>query len=541
MTSVNPPAQLERSKDSGAQNQPISPAPQSLSVSVVALVEGGKEICLERLKSRQEGVPNGEGIPHVLHECASAYLSDHREDLTAPATTVQSVTVPANTNSTDPQIHDHATCESSSLDDELFQHQDANLRSLAKGKAQIAADFTLQTPKSKNKPSQKKRQAMRKQNKGISINEPSASPTVPYGHQSPTATSGRKTALNSADRSQGYKDLDPDPSLSQPLLDTADQQNKKGNGSTVQQEDALINVMASTPIEECPLNNSSPELDEYRPLLSEDEMSGSIEEKYEISDVPEDDEQHYDLLINAVNGAYQHSDEFDGTVIDHDEQQLTVKLRRVEAADPFHLTIIYAKYKIALRRPLWDALRTKALATSTPWCVTGDFNVITSIEEKIGGIPYHINKSLELISMIEDCGLTDLGYYGPRCTWSNGRGPCSIVWKRLDRGLVNDSWLASNPATTITHLASVGSDHSPLLMELNVRTNNSIKYFKFLNCWTENDSFLPLVQEVWNIQVSGNPMWVFHQKLKALCSALYKWSRQQYGDIFLKAKEYEEK
>ncbi|OIS96896.1 hypothetical protein A4A49_01939 [Nicotiana attenuata] len=531
---------------------------------VASTSKGDKEICLERPKSRQEGVPNGEGIPHVLHECASAHLSDHREDLTTPATTVQSVTVPANTNSTDPQIHNHATCESSSSDDELFQYQDANLRSLAKGKAQIVADFTLQTPKSKNNPSQKKRQAMRKQNKGISINEPSAYPIVPYGHQSPTATSGRKIALNSADRSQGYKDPDPDPSLSQPLLDTADQQNKKGNGSTIQHEDALINVMASTPIEECPLNNSSPELDEYRPLLSEDEMSGSIEEENEISDVPEDDEQHYDLLVEAVNGAYQHSDvidtqglsprtfnpspritrskaECDGTVIDHDEQQLTVKLGHVEAADPFHLTIIYAKCKIALRRPLWDTLRTKALATSTPWCVIGDFNVITSIEEKIGCIPYQINKSLEFISMIEDCGLTDLGYYGPRCTWSNGRGPCSIVWKRLHRGLVNDSWLASNPATTITHLASAGSDHSPLLMKLNVRTDNSIKYFKFLNCWTENDSFLPLVQEVWNIQVSGNPMWVFHQKLKALCSALYKWSRQQYGDIFLKAKEYKEK
>nr|XP_009595999.1 uncharacterized protein LOC104091923 [Nicotiana tomentosiformis] len=143
--------------------------------------------------------------------------------------------------------------------------------------------------------------------------------------------------------------------------------------------------------------------------------------------------------------------------------------------------------------------------------------------------------------MIENCGLTDLGFYGPRYTWSNGSGICSIVWKRLDRGLVNDNWLSIFPATTITHLASTGSDHSPLLMEINVRQDSIKKYFRFLNCWVKNKSFMPLVQEVWNGPINGSAMWIFHQKLKALSSALSKWSRQKYGDIFQKPKEFEQK
>ncbi|XP_019225728.1 PREDICTED: uncharacterized protein LOC109207293 [Nicotiana attenuata] len=214
--------------------------------------------------------------------------------------------------------------------------------------------------------------------------------------------------------------------------------------------------------------------------------------------------------------------DYSGTVIDHHEQQISIELKHIEAAEPFILTIIYAKCKPVLRRPLWDCLRTKVASSNTSWCVIGDFNVISSIEEKIGGIPYQINKSLDFLSMIDDCGLTDLGYYGPRYTWSNGRGPCSIVWKRLDRGMVNDNWLASYLATTISHLASTGSDHSPLLMEMYVRPENTIRYFKFLNCWTVEDSFLPLVQTVWNKQVFGNPM-------------------QVYGDIFQRTKEFEEK
>ncbi|XP_019252919.1 PREDICTED: uncharacterized protein LOC109231741 [Nicotiana attenuata] len=233
--------------------------------------------------------------------------------------------------------------------------------------------------------------------------------------------------------------------------------------------------------------------------------------------------------------------DFTGSVINSDEQQVTLDLKHVEASETFHISVIYAKCKPILRRPLWDSLRLKAPATGVPWCAIGDFNVIASIEEKIGGHPYQINKSIDFLSMMEDCGFTDLGFYGPRYTWSNGRGPCAIVWKRLDRGMVNDNWLTSFPATIISHLASTASDHSPLLMEMHVRLEGAKKYFKFLNCCTENASFLPLVQTVWDKQIQGNAMWIFHQKTKALCSELSKWSRREYGDIFQQVKEYESK
>lgn len=120
-------------------------------------------------------------------------------------------------------------------------------------------------------------------------------------------------------------------------------------------------------------------------------------------------------------------------------------------------------------------------------------------------------------------------------------GQCAIVWKKWDRGIANDLWLEAFPAATITHLASAGSDHNPLLLELHTRQDSGKKYFKFLNCWVDNQSFLPLVLEIWNKEVKRNVMWVFHQKLKALSHALSLWSRQQYCDIFQKVKEYEQK
>ncbi|XP_019262748.1 PREDICTED: uncharacterized protein LOC109240551 [Nicotiana attenuata] len=184
-------------------------------------------------------------------------------------------------------------------------------------------------------------------------------------------------------------------------------------------------------------------------------------------------------------------------------------MTHAENGKMFHLTVISAKCKPVLTRPLWEFLRQKSSSCNVPWCVIGHFSVIASVEEKIGGIRYQMSKSIEFLSMIEDCGLVDLGFYRPKYTWSNGRGQCSIVWKRLDRGLANDQCLEMFPATTVSHLALTGSDHNPLLLELHIRQDNGKKYFKFLNCWVDNKGFLPLVSEVWNRQAKE-----FEQKVK---------------------------
>ncbi|KAG5598988.1 hypothetical protein H5410_030358 [Solanum commersonii] len=183
----------------------------------------------------------------------------------------------------------------------------------------------------------------------------------------------------------------------------------------------------------------------------------------------------------------------------------------------------------------------QATDSNKPWCSVGDYNVITSIEEKLGGVPYNMRKSLEFIAVIEACGLVDLGFSGQRYTWSNNRGILQRVWKRLDRALVTDAWLDKMPQTTITHLPSIGSDHCPLLMEMTTREEDHIKYFKFLNCWADQPQFLDIVKTCWERTVEGNSMWRFHQKLKRLSNTLTIGSVWELGDIFIKVREYEER
>ncbi|XP_015167780.1 uncharacterized protein [Solanum tuberosum] len=233
------------------------------------------------------------------------------------------------------------------------------------------------------------------------------------------------------------------------------------------------------------------------------------------------------------------SNEVNGHIFEQHDQHIAVTSKYTNIPDKFMMSFIYAKCKDYLKRPLWDRLLFYA-NMELPWCTIGDFNVITSIEEKMGGLSDNINRSFEFIGVIEACGLTDLGYTGLPFTWCNQRDAEARVWKRLNRSMVNDKWLEVMPQTTMENLSSVGSDHSPMLMEM-INTNEShIKYFKFLHFWVENVTFMKTVQQCWEKRVTGNHMWRLHQKMKRVSSTLSNWSKSEYGDIFTTVREFEE-
>ncbi|XP_070020722.1 uncharacterized protein [Nicotiana sylvestris] len=174
------------------------------------------------------------------------------------------------------------------------------------------------------------------------------------------------------------------------------------------------------------------------------------------------------------------------------EQQLTCSLESEE--EDITITNIYAKRKVPLREPLWEELRQTYSNHMKEWMVMGDFNCIIELSEKIGGNPHRMEKSLPLIECMTDCELNDLGYIGSTYTWCNLRTPSERICQRLDRTLANQEWLSKFPNTTVT--------------------------------------LLEIVQQAWQIQVEGSPMWKFHLKLKNTYKNLSWWSKNSVGDIF---------
>lgn len=100
-----------------------------------------------------------------------------------------------------------------------------------------------------------------------------------------------------------------------------------------------------------------------------------------------------------------------------------------------------------------------------PWMLLGDFNVISSVVEKQGGVESDLGAIHDFQQCISRNGLIDAGYIGENFTWCNNRQGRARIWERLDRALINLAWQRAFPAMTVHHLPRVISDHLPLLIK----------------------------------------------------------------------------
>ncbi|XP_071902212.1 uncharacterized protein [Coffea arabica] len=194
----------------------------------------------------------------------------------------------------------------------------------------------------------------------------------------------------------------------------------------------------------------------------------------------------------------------------------------------------YAKCTRVGRRVLWQAMKEVKECYSSPWLITGDFNVISNINKRSGGGPPNDRNMEEFNEAITDCGLSEVAFDGPIFTWTNGR-----VWQRLDRALANEGWMEIFEITKVSHLVRGRSDHTPLLIKYGGSGGRS-SAFRFLNVWTKHSSFRDVVNEAWQVPVSMGGMLGFHQRLLNVKGRLREWNRRSFGNIFQAVLDAEE-
>ncbi|OMO75565.1 Endonuclease/exonuclease/phosphatase [Corchorus olitorius] len=129
--------------------------------------------------------------------------------------------------------------------------------------------------------------------------------------------------------------------------------------------------------------------------------------------------------------------------------------------------------------------------------------------------------------MIESCNLIDLAFQGQRYTWIR-KSEEVVIKERLDRVLVNASWLEIYPKTQIFNKPIVGSDHSPILMDSCFSERKSLREFKFELMWMENEECGSVIKEGWEAEIQGSRAYVVVQKLKKCKQALIKWSSKAF-------------
>lgn len=98
--------------------------------------------------------------------------------------------------------------------------------------------------------------------------------------------------------------------------------------------------------------------------------------------------------------------------------------------------------------------------------LAGDFNEPIIGEDKFGGRPVNVNRSLLLKECLDKCSMIDLGFTDPHFTWTNRRDVNVLIQERINRFFVNPSWCFLHPEVRVSHLTRCHLDHCPILLEM---------------------------------------------------------------------------
>ena len=138
---------------------------------------------------------------------------------------------------------------------------------------------------------------------------------------------------------------------------------------------------------------------------------------------------------------------------------------------------------------------------------------------------------------MDKCGLMNLGFQGPRFTWTNKspawNGP---IQERLDRGLGNAEWKLLFPTAEIHHLPRVKSNHCPIMLLTDPCERKPPKPFRFEQMWLTDPSFPSVVEQgqkaSGGVPSASSLLSRFPRRLEFLTAQLRTQNRSHFGNLF---------
>ncbi|XP_059638815.1 uncharacterized protein LOC132281094 [Cornus florida] len=187
---------------------------------------------------------------------------------------------------------------------------------------------------------------------------------------------------------------------------------------------------------------------------------------------------------------------FDVQILEVKAQVILLKLRIRSSGVQFWLSCVYGENTVDERRDLWNCLTDMANIVSGPWLLIGDWNVIQSNREKLGG-----------------------------------KRIAKRIYSKLDRGLMNEAWSNSIPASRIDLTSSLLLDHWGLCVRIPINVAAGPKPFRFLRVWHSQPVLKQVIAEAWSTRVNGDPIVKVVQKLRAVKKAVRVWNTTKFGSV----------
>ena len=220
------------------------------------------------------------------------------------------------------------------------------------------------------------------------------------------------------------------------------------------------------------------------------------------------------------------SDRVDVAQLACTEQEIhaTVKVRSSNLS--WLISSIYASPRVAERKFLWSNLVHTASLHHLPWLLLGDFNEVLCSDDKFGGLPVNFSRAFNFKYCLDTCGMIDLGFHGPRFTWSNLRELSDLIQERLDRCFANSSWRILFPEASVHHLTRTHSDHCPVLLCLDKSPSLMLpRPFRLQSMWMSHPSFSEVVDGAW---LGTNPL---QTKISVFTESAKVWNKEVFGNL----------
>ena len=151
-----------------------------------------------------------------------------------------------------------------------------------------------------------------------------------------------------------------------------------------------------------------------------------------------------------------------------------------------------------------------------------DFKMIRGSEDsnRAGG---NINNMLLFNSIIQAHDLEEIPLKGRNYTWSNMQN--IPLLEKLDWVFTSHSWKNTFPNTLASPLARLGSDHTPIIIQVESTIPKS-QIFRFDDYWFEFEEFKETVEKYWqHTGVYKNPAQDITARFKSLRYGLKKWNK----------------
>ncbi|XP_059446454.1 uncharacterized protein LOC132178000 [Corylus avellana] len=134
---------------------------------------------------------------------------------------------------------------------------------------------------------------------------------------------------------------------------------------------------------------------------------------------------------------------------------------------------------------------------------------------------------------LEECNLGDLGYSGPKFTWSNKRQDDTYSQERLDRAVGNRGWCDMYKSARVLVMAARASDHNPIFVSFSNKQpwcTKGRRGFKFEASWIPDEECGAIINESWEGgETDGEAMKKVRRGLERCKSRLKWWSRKKFG------------